>query len=77
MSVKVSEQVTKAFIIAEAGVNHNGSIRMAMEMVRTAAKREPMQLSFKPFVQKNWFALMPPRLNTKKSKPKKMKANMK
>ena len=37
-----------AFVIAEAGVNHNGSLDMAKRLVEVAAKPVPTQLNFRP-----------------------------
>ena len=37
----------KVFIIAEAGVNHNGSLLVAKKLIKVASKIERMQLNFK------------------------------
>ena len=33
-------KLEKVFIIAEVGVNHNGNIQLAMEMIKLAKKAE-------------------------------------
>ena len=43
----------KVFIIAEAGVNHNGSIKRATEMVRVAAKNGANAIKFQTFKTEN------------------------
>ena len=40
-----------SFIIAEVGVNHNGSLTVAKRLINEAKKQEQMQLSFKPLKQ--------------------------
>ena len=37
----------KTFIIAEAGVNHNGEIKLAYQLIDAAKKQARTQLSFK------------------------------
>ena len=37
----------KSFLIAEAGINHNGNLKTALKLVDTAKKMELMQLNFK------------------------------
>ena len=44
---KISEK-DKCFIIAEAGVNHNGSIKLAKKLIDIAVEARLMQLNFKP-----------------------------
>lgn len=43
----------KVFIIAEAGVNHNGSLQRARQMVRTAAKAGADAVKFQTFKTEN------------------------
>ena len=37
----------KPFLIAEAGINHNGSVNQAIKMINSAKKSGLMQLNFK------------------------------
>ena len=41
----------QTYIIAEAGVNHNGSLSMAIQLVDAASDAEPMRLNSKPLRQ--------------------------
>ena len=41
----------KIFIIAEAGVNHNGSIRKALKMVEVAKNSGADAIKFQTFIQ--------------------------
>ena len=41
----------KTFIIAEAGVNHNGSLKIAKKLVNAAKKAELTILNFKHLIQ--------------------------
>ena len=43
----------KTFIIAEAGVNHNGSIKIAKELIRKAANCGADAIKFQTFLAKN------------------------
>ena len=43
-------QKNKVFFIAEAGVNHNGDINLALEMIDLAKKLEQIVLNFKHFL---------------------------
>jgi len=50
------EQLTimrKVFIIAEAGVNHNGSLEMAKEMIDIAAESGADAIKFQTFISEN------------------------
>ena len=42
------------YLIAEIGVNHNGSIKIAKKLIKTAKKLAWMQLSFNLLKQKNY-----------------------
>ena len=41
----------KPFIIAEAGINHNGSVKKALKMVKLLKSARLMQLNFKLIAQ--------------------------
>ena len=43
----------KVLIIAEAGVNHNGSLKTAMKMVDVASKAKADFIKFQTFVTEN------------------------
>lgn len=47
--VKKEKQMPKVFIIAEAGVNHNGSLRIAKKMVDTAVNAGADAIKFQTF----------------------------
>lgn len=47
--VKKEDQMRKVFIIAEAGVNHNGSLRIAKKMVDVAANASADAVKFQTF----------------------------
>lgn len=40
--------MNKTFIIAEAGVNHNGDVQIAKKLCAAAKKQGPMLSSFRP-----------------------------
>ena len=46
---------SKILIIAEAGVNHNGNIKLALKMVDIAANLKLILLNFKHIQQMIWF----------------------
>lgn len=41
-------------IIAEAGVNHNGSLEVAIQMIRAAATAGVDYVKFQTFKAENW-----------------------
>lgn len=45
----VPKKINKTFIIAEAGVNHNGNLEMALQMVDVAAKAGADAIKFQTF----------------------------
>ena len=45
-------KIPSTYIIAEAGVNHNGSLRIAMKMVEVAAKAGADAIKFQTFQAK-------------------------
>lgn len=47
--VKKEKRMSKVFIIAEAGVNHNGSLRIAKQMVDVAARAGADAIKFQTF----------------------------
>jgi N,N'-diacetyllegionaminate synthase len=47
--VKKEKQMHKVFIIAEAGVNHNGSLKIAKKMVDIAVKAGTDAIKFQTF----------------------------
>lgn len=51
----------KTFIIAEAGVNHNGSLRMAVEMIDAAIDADADAVKFQTFNAKNLASSHTPR----------------
>ena len=51
----------KTFIIAEAGVNHNGSLDLALEMIDAAVEFEADAIKFQTFVPENLVAFNAPK----------------
>ena len=47
------EQFFKTFIIAEAGVNHNGEIKIAKRLIKEAAKAGADAVKFQTFKTEN------------------------
>ena len=45
-------------IIAEAGVNHNGSVKLAKQMIEEAAKAGADYIKFQTFKPESWFLNM-------------------
>lgn len=45
-------------IIAEAGVNHNGSLELAKQMIEEAARAGADYIKFQTFKPENWFLNM-------------------
>ena len=43
----------KTIIIAEAGVNHNGSLKNALKMVKVASKSKADFIKFQTFIPEN------------------------
>ena len=60
MSIKIGNLDTqkKCLIIAEAGVNHNGSIKIAEKLIKEAKKMEQILLNFKLTKLKNQYLKM-------------------
>lgn len=58
--------MSKIYIIAEAGVNHNNKISLAYKLINIAKKLEQMRLSSKFLRLKTMFQKMPHWRNIKK-----------
>ena len=58
---KISFSDKKCIIIAEAGVNHNGSLKMAEKLIRTAKKNGADIIKFQTFKAKNLVIKKSPR----------------
>lgn len=56
--IKLKDLISKKgyFLIAEAGCNHEGSLEMAIQMVKEAAKAKADAIKFQSFTQKTLFA---------------------
>jgi len=55
----------RTFIIAEAGVNHNGSLQRALDMVKVAAESKVDAIKFQTFIAEDeiikiheWYLLL-------------------
>ena len=57
--------MTQSLIIAEAGVNHNGDIALAFDLIDAAADAGADLIKFQSFFQLNWQRLVRNRLDTK------------
>lgn len=62
----------KVFIIAEAGVNHNGSLKLAKKMVEKAVEAKVDAIKFQTFIAKNLVSR-----NTEKANYQKLNTNNK
>ena len=67
----------KITLIAEAGVNYNGSIKIAKKLVDIAKKQIHLLLNFKHLKQRTLLLLMLLKLNIKKQVQKTMRPNSK
>ena len=50
MNFKINKNLKRTIIIAEAGVNHNGSIKLAKELITIAAKAKADFVKFQTFI---------------------------
>ena len=50
----------KTFIIAEAGVNHNGDMKMAKELIHEAKKAGVSAIKFQTFIANKSSCRLPP-----------------
>ena len=50
MNFKINKNLKRTIIIAEAGVNHNGSIKLAKELITVAAKAKADFVKFQTFI---------------------------
>ena len=66
----------RVFIIAEAGVNHNGDINLAKKLIDVAAKAGADAVKFQTFKARNLVSKTHKRLAIKKKLPIKMKASL-
>jgi len=64
----MSERHQQTLIIAEAGVNHNGSPNLALQLVEIAAKAKADIVKFRPSKPTASSAAMPRRPNTRPSR---------
>ena len=55
-----------SYIIAEAGVNHNGDIRLAKQMILEAKKAQVNAVKFQTFVSKNMVSYQAPKADYQK-----------
>jgi N,N'-diacetyllegionaminate synthase len=58
--------MSKVYIIAEAGVNHNGDISLAKQMILEAKKAEVDAIKFQTFVSKNLVSFFAPKAEYQK-----------
>ena len=58
----------KIFIIAEAGVNHNGKLNLAIELIDKAAEANADAIKFQTFTAKNLVIKNSPLANYQKKK---------
>ena len=54
-------KIKNTFIIAEAGVNHNGSLERAKEMVKVAARSGANAVKFQTFIAEEEISKLLPR----------------
>ena len=53
ISNKIIQNFSQPFIVAEAGVNHNGSIKLAKKMIEVAKKSGADAIKFQSFKTEN------------------------
>lgn len=51
--VKLGERMNKTYIIAEAGVNHNGSFDLAVKLIEEASRADADAVKFQTFIPEN------------------------
>ena len=56
----------KIFVIAEAGVNHNGSLKIAKKLIVQAAKAGADAIKFQTFIAENLASKNAPKANYQK-----------
>ena len=60
--------ITNCYVIAEIGVNHNGDIQLAKELLEAAKYAGANAVKFQTFTAKNLVSLNTPKVNYQKQK---------
>lgn len=60
--------ITNCYVIAEIGVNHNGDIQLAKELIEAAKYAGANAVKFQTFTAKNLVSLNTPKVNYQKQK---------